>query len=424
MDLQTRTLANGLTIASVRMPAFRTQAIGVFVRAGGRDEPQRLTGLSHVLEHMAFKGTETRDAASLSLAIERAGASMNAYTTKDHTVFHVEALAKAEAVAIESLAEVVLRPSFPADELERERQVIVQEIDEAADDPESLAQDAFDAVAFPKQPLGRPILGAPRQVRAVTREDLIAYHSQHYTGANLIVAGAGQLEHAAFAERVERSFGDLARGQPTTREAARYVGGARHIDQDFDQAAIIVGWPVPGRRDPSFVTHELLAELLGGGASSPLFQSIRERHGLAYRIDAWLDSHDDGGTLQIAAGVSARSLNAFLDRICEVLLAATIAIDPDDLERAHNQRAMLLAQREERPMDLVEALAQDLMTTGQIRSAEERQASEHAIGPDALTAAMRSLLAQPPSLALVGRVGRADLLAGLKRRLGSVASGN
>lgn len=417
MDLQTRTLANGLTIASVRMPAFRTQAVAVFVRAGGRDEPQRLTGLSHVLEHMAFKGTETRDAAELSMTIERAGASMNAYTTKDHTVFHVEALAEAEAVAIESLADVVLRPSFPADELERERRVIVQEIDEAADDPESLAQDAFDAVAFPKQPLGRPILGAPRQVRSVTRDDLIAYHGAHYNGANLYVVGAGQLDHAAFSERVEHSFGDLARGTPVVREPARYGGGARHIDQDFDQTAVIIGWPVPGRRDPDFVVHELLTELLGGGASSPLFQSIRERHGLAYRIDAWLDCHDDGGTLQIAAGVSARSLKAFFDRICEVLMATTVAIDPDDLERAHNQRAMLLAQRQERPMDLVEAMAQDLMSTGRVRTAEERLESERAIDAAALTAAMRRLLAQPPTLALVGRAGRADLLAGLNRRL-------
>ena len=422
MDLQTRTLANGLTIASVRMPSFRTQAIAVFVRAGGRDEPARLTGLSHVLEHMAFKGTETRDAAALSMAIERAGASMNAYTTKNHTVFHVEALAEAEPVAIEALSDVVLRPSFPVDELERERRVIVQEIDEAADDPESLAQDAFDAVAFPKQPLGRPILGAPRQVRSVTRDDLVSYHDAHYTAPNLIIVGAGRLDHDRFAARVERHFGQLAAGRPTQREPARYVGGARHVDQDFDQSAVIIGWPVPGRTDPRFTTFELLTELLGGGASSPLFQSIRERHGLAYRVDAWLDSHDDGGTLQIAAGVSARSLNAFFDRTCEVLLAATEAIDPDDLERAHNQRAMLLAQREERPMELAEAIALDLMASGRIRTGEQRLADERAIGAETLMTALGELLAQPPSLALVGRGGRADLLAGLKRRLGAAAA--
>ena len=419
LDLQIRTLPNGLTIASVRMPAFRTQAMTVFVRAGGRDEPSRLTGLSHVLEHMAFKGTATRDAASLSMAIERAGASMNAYTTKDHTVFHVEALAEAEPVAIAALADVVLRPSFPADELERERQVIIQEIDEATDDPESLAQDAIDALAWPRQALGRPILGAPRQVRAVRREDLIAYHDTHYCGANLIVVGAGQLDHARFAERIEQHFGDLAPGIRTVRDAARYGGGSRHIDQDFDQTAVIVGWPTPPRGDPAFVACELLAELLGGGASSPLFQQIRERHGLAYRVDAWLDGHDDGGMLQIAAGVSSRNLIAFFDRVGEVLQAVAAGIDPDDLERTHNQRAMYLAQRQERPLDLAEAVALDLMTGGRVRSPDERQASERAIGADVLTAAMRHLLSRPPSLALVGRAGRGKLLARLGARLGA-----
>ncbi len=418
LDLQTRTLANGLTVASVRMPAFRTQAIAVFVRAGGRDEPQRLTGLSHVLEHMAFKGTAARDAASLSMAIERAGASMNAYTTKDHTVFHVEALAQAEPVAIEALADVVLRPSFPADELERERHVIIQEIDEAADDPESLAQDAFDAVAWPRQALGRPILGAPRQVRAVGRDDLTAYHANHYCGANLIIVGAGQLEHGSFAERIEAHFGALPRGKPTVRQPARYVGGARHVDQDFDQTAVIAGWPTPPRSDPAFAACELLAELLGGGASSPLFQQIRERHGLAYRVDAWLDSHDEGGTLQISAGVSSRNLVAFFDRVGEVLQAVAGRIEPDDLERTHNQRAMFLAQRQERPLDLAEAVALDLLTRGRIRTAEERQASERALGADILTATMRDLLATPPSLVLVGRAGRGDLLGRLKNRLG------
>lgn len=417
LDLQTRLLDNGLTVASVRMPAFRTLAMAVFVRAGGRDEPARLAGLSHVLEHMAFKGTATRDAASLSMAIERAGASMNAYTTKDHTVFHVEALAEAEAVAITALADVVLRPSFPADELARERQVILQEIDEAADDSESLAQDAFDAVAWPKQALGRPILGAPRQVRTIRREDLITYHARHYCGENLIVVGAGQLDHDRFADGIERHFGGLARGARIPREPARYVGGSRHVDQDFDQTAVIAGWPTPPRSDPAFPVCELLAELLGGGASSPLFQQIRERHGLAYRVDAWLDSHDEGGTLQIAAGVSSRNLNAFFDRIGEVLQAVAYRIDPDDLERTHNQRAMLLAQRQERPLDLAEAVALDLMTEGRVRPPEARLAAEREIGAERLSATMRALIASPPSLALVGRAGRGDLLARLRSRL-------
>ncbi|MGE3922060.1 MAG: M16 family metallopeptidase [Lautropia sp.] len=418
MDLSTRTLANGLTIASVRLPAFRTLALGAFVRAGARDEPARLNGLSHFLEHMAFKGTETRDARALSIAIERVGASMNAYTTKDHTVYHADALAGAEPIVLDVLADVVRRSTFPPAEIDRERRVILQEIDEAADDPESLAQDAFDQLAFPKQAIGRPILGTRRQVNAIGRDDLVGYHAAHYGAASLVVVGAGALDHERFAAEVERQFGDLPRGQPVVREPARYVGGFRHIEQDFDQTSVILGWPVPPRSDAAFTTYELLADLLGGGASSPLFQTVREQHGLAYRVDAWIDGHDDGGTLQIAAGVGGRSLNAFFDRVGETIVALTRQVAPEDLERTHNQRVLLLAHQHERPMDLVEAVAQDLLVHGRVATPDERIAAARAIDGDALAAAARSLVAAAPTLALVGRAGRGDHLAGLRRRLG------
>lgn len=422
MDLQTRVLDNGLTVASVRLPSFRTLAIGAFVRAGVRDEPRRLNGVSHVLEHMAFKGTETRDAHALSIATERVGASMNAYTTKDHTVYHVDALAGAEPIVLDALADVVRRPAFPADELERERGVILQEIDEAADDPESLAQDAFDELAFPRQSLGRPILGSRRHVNQVDREDLIAYHRSHYHAGNLVVVGAGLLDHDRFADAVAERFGDLATGEPAPRDMARYGGGFRHVEQDFDQASVLLGWPAPGLADRAYAAHELLADLLGGGASSPLFQTVRERHGLAYRIDAWIDSYEDCSTLQIAAGVGPRSLNAFFDRVCETIEALSERIGPDDIERTHNQRVMMLAHRHERPMDLVEAVARDLVVHGRVASPEEQIDAARAIGADELRATLRALILKPPTLAIVGRHVRGDPLAALQRRLGGSAT--
>jgi predicted Zn-dependent peptidase len=418
LDLQTRILSNGLTVATVRLPAFRTLAIGAFVRAGVRDEPPRRNGLSHVLEHMAFKGTETRDARALSVATERVGASMNAYTTKDHTVYHADALAGAEPIVLDALADVIRRPVFPQDELERERGVILQEIDEAADDPESLAQDAFDDVAFPRQSIGRPILGSRRHVKSVSRDDLIAYHGAHYCAANLVIVGAGQLSHDRFADQVASRFADLERGERSTRAAARYVGGLRHVDQDFDQTSVMLGWPAPGLSDPAYATFELLADLLGAGASSPLFQSVRERHGLAYRIDAWIDGYEDCSTVQVAAGVGPRSLNAFFDRVCETLRELCREIDTEEIERTHNQRITLLAHRHERPMDLVEAVARDLVVHGRVPTPEEQIATARAIGSGALMDALRALIATPPTLALVGRTVRGDPLAALQRRLG------
>jgi predicted Zn-dependent peptidase len=418
MDLRTRVLGNGLTVASVRLPGFRTAAIGAFVRVGSRDEPAPLNGISHFLEHMAFKGTETRDARRISLEIERVGASMNAYTAKDHTAYHAVLLAEHMPVALDVIADVIRRSTFPADEIERERQVILQELGDAADDPESIAQDEFDLRAFPKQAFGRPILGSPRFVKRVTRDDFLGYLGAHYTAANMVVAAAGDVDHERFADAVAARFGDMPAGTPVTREAAHYVGGYRHVDDDYEQTSIALGWPVPARTDPSYPVYELLGELLGGGMSSPLFQSVREQRGLAYQIDAWTEGHDDCGTLQVTAGVAPRNLRVFFDVVCDELAALTRRIAPEDLERTHNQQATHLARSLERPMELAESVARDLLVHGRVLSPDERIATTIAIGEDALIAAAKDLLSRTPTLVLVGRAGRGDHHEAVRRRLG------
>ena len=417
MDVRSRRLDNGLTLATVRLPGFQTLSVGVFVRAGTRHEPPRLNGLAHVLEHMAFKGTAHRDARALSLATERVGASLNAYTAKDVTVYHADALAGHEATVLDVLADVVRYPAFPEDELERERRVILQELDEAGDDPESLAQDAFDAAAFPEQTVGQPILGSRKAIRSVRRDDLLAWHARHYCASNLIIVAAGCVDHPRFDALVTERFGDSPTGLPAEHEPARYVGGYRHVDQEFEQTAVLLGWPVPPRTSGDFVHYEMLADLLGGGASSPLFQSIREQHGLAYRIDTWIDGGRDGTMLQIGAGVDARDLPAFFDRVCETLLAVMHGVHADDLERTRNLRLLGLAHQHERPMELAEALAHELAIHGAIATPEARIERTRAVSGPAISAAAKSLLAATPTVALVGRGGRRDPRAGIQRRL-------
>lgn len=163
----------------------------------------------------------------------------------------------------------------------------------------------------------------------------------------------------------------------------------------------------------------MLGDLLGGGASSPLFLNVREQHGLAYRIDAWVEGYDDAGVLLVAAGVGSRRLPAFLDRTCETLLAVADRVSSDDLERTHNQRIMQLAQRHERPMELVEAIAQDLVTYGRVKTPDERIVAAAAIDAEQLATAARTLVTRPATLALVGRTGRGDHLAAIGRRLGA-----
>ncbi len=417
MDLRTRVLPNGLTIASVRLPGFRTAAVGTFVRVGSRDEPAELNGISHFLEHMAFKGTATRDARRISLEIERVGAMMNAYTAKDHTAFHTVLLAEHMPVALDVLADVVLRSTFPPDEIERERQVILQEIGEAADDPESIAQDEFDLRAYPKQAFGRPILGTARFVKRVGRDDFRDYMGTHYFGCNTVVSAVGDIDHERFADEVEQRFGAMPQGGRLQREAARYVGGFRHVDDDYEQTSVALGWPAPARSDPAFPVYELLGELLGGGMSSPLFQAVRERHGLAYQIDAWTEGHDDCGLLQVTAGVAPRNLRLFFDVVCGEISELTRRITPEDLERTRNQQATHLARSLERPMELAETVARDLLVHGRVLSPIERIATTMAIGETELQQAARDLLSQPPTLVLVGRAGRGDHHRAVRRSL-------
>jgi predicted Zn-dependent peptidase len=417
MDLHTRVLSNGLTIASVRLPGFRTAAVGTFVKVGSRDEPAELNGISHFLEHMAFKGTATRDARRISLEIERVGAMMNAYTAKDHTAFHTVLLAEHMPVALDVLADVVLQSTFPPDEIERERQVILQEIGEAKDDPESIAQDEFDLRAYPKQAFGRPILGNARFVKRVGREDFRHYLGTHYFASNTVISAVGDIDHDRFADEVEKRFGDMPQGVRSQREAVRYVGGFRHVDDEYEQTSVALGWPAPARSDPRFPVYELLGELLGGGMSSPLFQAVRERHGLAYQIDAWTEGHEDCGLLQVTAGVAPRNLRLFFEVVCGEIRELTHRITPEDLERTRNQQATHLARSLERPMDLAETVARDLLVHGRVLSPLERIATTMAIGETELQQAARDLLSQPPTLVLVGRAGRGDHHSAVRRSL-------
>jgi predicted Zn-dependent peptidase len=417
MNLKTSTLANGLRVASIRLAGFRTAFVGAFVRVGSRYEPDHLNGISHFLEHMAFKGTRRRNAFGIALEAERAGAYMNAYTAKDHTAYYMLLPGENLATAVGLIADVVRESTFPREELERERNVILQEISEADDDPTDLAQDELDRCAFPQHALGRPILGHRKVIRTVRRSELTRYLRGHHTGANMVVVAAGGVDHAKFRDLAEKHFGDLERGDASTSEPAQYVGGFRHLKDDFGQTSIAIGWPTPARSDPRFPHYELLAELAGGGMSSPLFQLLRERHGLVYAVSASAEAFEDCGLFQVSAGVSPRDVGTSLKLVSEALVALADRIEPVDLERARNQfRAHHYAQLE-RPRPLAEQVAQDLLFRGEVTSVAERVRRAEAARPEALRDAMRAMLAAPPALAIVGRAGRGNHYDRLREHL-------
>jgi len=407
MNLKLETLANGLVFASAHLPGLRSAAIGVWLRVGARHEASEHAGLAHFMEHMAFKGTHRRDARQISFEAEHVGATMNAWTARDHTAYYVSLLGDQAPMAIDLLADVVRESTFPSDEIEREREVILQEIAESADDPQELAQHGFDQIAFPDQSLGRPILGDAGSIRLIDRACFKRWSDAHHVGRNLIVVGAGAVNHDEFRQQIATHFNDLPAGGLIARpQAACYVGGYRHHRGSFAQTTLALGWPIPGREDPRHLVFELLADLLGGGMSSPLFQSIRERHGLAYTVDAWVDIQDDCGVFQVSAAMAPRNLGAVLDLACAEVCRLAQSIDPRDVERVRNQHRAALWMSLERPLGMAESIARELLTRGAVPSVEEQIARVEAIGIDEFQRAAQDLLQTAPSLCVVGKAGR------------------
>jgi predicted Zn-dependent peptidase len=261
-------LPNGLTVVSETMPRVETVSFGAYVAAGTRDEAAAENGVSHFLEHMAFKGTEKRDAAAIAREIENVGGHLNAYTAREQTAYYCKVLKEDLPLAADIIGDILTHSTFAPEELERERGVILQEIGQANDTPDDIIFDHFQATAFPKQPMGRPTLGTEDVIGAMPREALTGYMRRHYGPERMVVAAAGALDHDRLLDLVQTHFADLPQVAPPPPEAARYGGGEFREDRDLDQVHIVLGFPSAAYGSPLHYPSMLLSTLLGGGMSS------------------------------------------------------------------------------------------------------------------------------------------------------------
>jgi predicted Zn-dependent peptidase len=421
MDIEACTLANGLKVASVRLPGFRTACIGAYVRVGSRYEPAHLAGVSHFFEHMAFKGTRERDAYRIAFDAERAGAYINAFTAKDHTGYYLHLPGDQAETAVELIADVLRRSAFPRDELERERHVVLQEMAEAGEDAENVAQDLLDDAAFPRHALGRPILGKRTVVRTIHRREFTRFLARHYSATNIALVGVGAVDHAKFKRMAHRHFGDLPAGSPNRSTSALFRGGYRAKTLDNAQTWIAIGWPTPGRESSGFTRYELLAELLGGGTASPLFHTLREQHGLAYAVSTTIEGFEEIGVLQVTLGVAPRHVRKAIKLIAEVL---TQPIEGENLERAIQQLRAQALSRLERPQSIAETIGLALLTRSTVRglgaSLESRLKLIESTPRAEIDMIRRAMITGTPALAIAGRAGRAgrgDHFRALQERL-------
>jgi predicted Zn-dependent peptidase len=405
------TLPNGARLVAVPSPALATATVAVFVRSGSAHESRALNGISHVVEHMLFKGTATRDARRINLDAERLGADVNAHTDRDHTAFYMRGLPEHAGHFVRMLADLMLQPSFPVDELERERQVLLQELAEDEDDPVSSAYKLFDAACWGLHAAALPVIGTRTRVERLAREDLVQYVQRQYRGANIVVGAAGAIDSDAFLREASDAFAALPAGEPNIVAVPAYAGGVRTKAQDgSSQTHAVLGGALPAKRDADPAAEAaaaLAAAVLGEGMSSPLLHELREKRALAYHASASADAMDMCGQLIIEASTAPERFDECLDAVLRLLVQHAERIDPDDLARARRQLAVRRARAQEKPLRLIEDAALDLFSHGRLRSGTERLAAIESASASGVRAVFESVLGAGLSVAVTGEVKRA-----------------
>jgi|CXWK01.1.fsa_nt_gi predicted Zn-dependent peptidase len=403
MTTRITTLSNGLRVATCAMEHLETVSLGLWVQAGARHEADGQHGLSHLLEHMAFKGTARRTARQIAEEIEEVGGELNAATGLDSTAYYARVLKGDEAVALEILADILLNSTFDPSDLEREREVIIQEIASANDSPDDVAFDLLHAAAFPDQPLGLNILGTPESVAAMQAADLKAFLQLWYRPEAMVVAAAGAVHHENLVRHVEALFGGLTPGDAGEERPARYRGGALASDKPFEQSHVLIGFESPSYLDDEFYTAQVFSGLFGGGMSSRLFQEIRENRGLCYSIYSTVWGLRDVGMFAVHAATGSKMIGELSTLIArELESVAAHGPTERELQRAKAQIKSGLLMALESSSVRAEQMGRHLLNYGRVIGPEELARRVTAIDGGAIKAFAGKLSAAVPTVAVVG----------------------
>lgn len=338
-ELRRAVLPSGLTVIGEEVPSALSHAVGVWARVGSRHEGPGESGLSHFLEHMVFKGTEKRDAFQIAYAMESVGGHVDAFTGREQTCFLARALTEHLPLTVDVLADLVLAPRLSAEDVEKEKKVILDEIHQYEDTPDDRVHDLFADVVLRGHPLGNRILGTEETVASFTEAQVHRYHAAHYTAPNLIVAIAGAFDWPRFLGLTEERFGRVPAGSPDGNDAEpAAVRDVVHHEKDLTQQYLCLGTQGLRHVHPDRHALVLLATLLGGGMSSRLFQRVREQEGLAYNVFTYSDSYRDAGifcaSMSVLPNHGRRALRLTLDEFERV---AAEGVPSDELESVKAQ---------------------------------------------------------------------------------------
>jgi predicted Zn-dependent peptidase len=382
----------------------RTATVGVWVATGSRNEHADEHGLSHLIEHMAFKGTTRRSARAIAEDIENVGGDINAATSTEYTSYGARVLGENLGLAVDVLGDILTGSVFDPAELAREKNVILQEYASIEDAPDDLVTDAFMETAFPGQSIGRPILGRPETITSFTADTIRAFMAREYTPGRIVVAAAGEVDHDRFTADVAAALGHLPARDAPEPAPATYGGGERRMSRRLEQANLVLGFPGVSFRDREYFALHMFTHALGGGLTSRLWHEVRETRGLAYSIDAFHWPFSDCGLGGIGAATAAGDLRELVDVAVATAARAASDLEADELSRAKAQLKVALLASLETPAGRVERAARQLLAWGRIVPASETVADVERVTLDEVREAGRRAFAGPPTLAAIGPI--------------------
>ncbi len=416
MTVRVTTLPGGMRVVTDEMASVETVSLGIWVKTGTRDERADQNGIAHLLEHMAFKGTERRSAQDIAEEIEAVGGHLNAYTAREHTAYFAKVLKGDVALAVDILADILQRSTFNPEELARERAVVIQEIGQAFDTPDDIVFDHFQAVAFPGQGLGRPVLGTAELVGSMSREAIAAYMAKHYVPSRMVAAAAGRIDHDRFTGLIGEAFDSLPQGAESNHEAARYAGGEHRESRELEQVHMVLGFEGIPVADPDYFVLSVLATALGGGMSSRLFQEVREKRGLAYSVYSFASSYTDDGLFGVYAGTGETQVAELIPVICEQLAGIGATLTEVELDRARTQSKAGVLMSLESTAARSEQLGQQMLVFGRPIPVAEITERIEAVDRTAIERVAARLTRSRPTFAAIGPLSRVEAFEAMAAR--------
>lgn len=395
------TLSNGVRVVLIETEHTQTVSVGVFVNTGSANETPAENGISHFLEHMAFKGTKRRSYHKISSDAERLGAEMNAFTDRDMTAYFIKGLSSHATTFIDILGDIFCNSVFDPAEIEKERDVILQEYRMYADKPGYVAHDLTHEVAYPGQAFGRKIIGEPKNIKSFQREDFLNYIDKHYRGSNVVVGIAGKFDRDAVMDAVTTSFAKVKPGTGYPRNIPTFESGFAVKKKSVEQCAVSMTFEAVPEHDPLYYAYEVAVAAIGDGMSSPLFDEVREKRGLVYSVSAHTDIRHNSGVVTVTAGTTADKIDELLTTVNQVFLDASEKIKPIDMERAKNMLSVQLATSTEKPFNtLLNTVVQ--MFNGKTFDVQKELEEIRKVTPAQAKKALKKILASKKVVVAVG----------------------